>query len=386
MKNTPIKIFLIGFGLLIVPVLIFVGGSQSSSASTSNEMPTTPLSWCDRERAMEKSRPPLSKPIMSEEQYQQCIAALTAAPKTKVEKPIETPLPTRIYKETRVRRIVGNGILIEGPFGGYSFWGPLVFLPTDSWYERRGNKFIYVTAGVKRDPSPDRSHSAVLITVSDLAGNWINEGGIYEAPVQAGELTIVDAKGELLTLVTPKNEFMFFDVGSFTFITPDANTIASAAQRKTGTGIIVEKRGSPYTSYIVTNQWFLEKDGTRTTVFAGRTYGNSGEAVLLVTTSQGDPSLSEAKVYVVPGQQTSEWFYMRIFAVEQDKVFLVGNMGGKAVFDLSARRFLSPYEAAHLPDDPDLLTLEASFQKIRAEAKAQMSTATPKAATVTAYP
>jgi hypothetical protein len=61
--------------------------------------------------------------------------------------------------------------------------------------------------------------------------------------------------------------------------------------------------------------------------------------------------------------------------VNQDKVFLVGKRGGEYVFDLSAKRFLTPAETAQLPIDPDLLALEASFQKIRTEASIPSSSA-----------
>jgi hypothetical protein len=395
MKNKLLKLILLGLGLLILLAAIAIRGSRSNQVIAANGYPapnellTATLSPCDQEKALNDSRPPNSKPIMSEEDYQQCVAALTAAPKTKVLKPTETPLPTRSYKENRLRRIAGNGILIEGLLGMYN---PHSFVQTNAWYEKSGDRFIYVFGGVKKDPSPDRSHSAVTVIESDLAGNWLAEGGTYEAPVQAGELTIVDAKGEILTLTTPDGDILFFNVASRKFITPDPSMIASSDHRKAGNGVMVEKRDSPFSaSYIVYNHWFQDNNGKRLTIFSGRTPGGAGQAVVLITSSQGDPTASDQpEVYTVPGYIASEWEYLRIFAVNQDIVILAGKRGGEYVFDLSSKRFLSPAEVAQLTVDPDLLALEASFQKIRAEASAASSSvATPittTTPTVPAYP
>jgi hypothetical protein len=267
-------------------------------------------------------------------------------------------------------------------------YSPQIFMQTNTWYEKSGDRFIYVFGGVKRDTSPDMTHSAVAILVSDLAGNWLTEGGIYEAPVQAGELTIVDAKGSLLILTTPDDNLLFFEVASRKYITPDANTIASSAQRKAGNGVIVEKGGSPFNaSYIVSNHWFQDNNGKRVSVFSGRTPGKTGQAVILITTSQGAPTTSDQpEVYTVPGYSASEWNYLRIFTMYQDKVILTGNRGGEYVFDLGEKRFLTPFEAAQLPVDPNLLALDASFQKIRTEASSSSSTVTAITPTAPAYP
>ena len=181
---------------------------------------------------------------------------------------------------------------------------------------------------------------------------------------------------------------LFFDVPSRKFITPDADTVASSAQRKSGNGVVIDKGGSPFgASYIVSNHWVQEDNGKRLTIFSGRTPGEAGQAVLLITTSQGEPTASDqTEVYTVPGYSASQWEYLRIFAVDQDKVFLVGKFGWEHVFDLLAKRFLSQAEIAHLPVDPELLALEDSFKKIRAEASSSSSAATPTPPTVPAYP
>lgn len=390
MKNRLFSFLLLGFGVVILILAIMVRVGQSTQVTAANGYPApannsiATLNRCDQEKARNDARPPQSKSDMSEEEYQQCIAALTQAPKTKMLKPEETPLPTRSPKETRPRRIAGNGILIEGLLG---MRDPRVFVQTNTWYEKSGDRFIYVYGGIKRDASPDRTHSAVAVVVSDLAGNWLSEGGIYEAPIKAGELTILDARGSMLVLSTPNGDYLFFDVQSRKFITPDAKTLASSQQRKAGNGLLIEKRGSPFdSSYDVTNQWYQESNGKRITVFSGRTKEKNGQAVVLVTNSQGEPKTStQAEAYSVPDYVASDWEYLRIFNVNQDQVILVGKRGGKYVFDLPTKRFLTQSEAAQLPDDPDLISLEASFEQVRSEAskKSNNPVTTP---TLQAYP
>jgi hypothetical protein len=264
---------------------------------------------------------------------------------------------------------------------------PRSFVHTNTWYEKSGDRFIYVKGGVKIDPSPDRTHSAVDVTVSDLAGNWLAEGGIYEAPVRAGELTILDAQGELLVLSTPDGQLLFFDVPSRKYLTPDANTITSSEERIAGDGVIIEKTGSPYgDSYIVSNHWIRKNDGKYVSVFAGRKTGVGGQAVILVTTSQGEPTVTDKpEVCTIPGYSDFPTDYPRIFDVHEDKVFLVGKRGAEFVFDLSEKRFLSLAEIAHLPIDANLLALEESYQEIRKKASSN-SAITSTTPTAPAYP
>lgn len=392
MKIKMVKIMLPGFGIVILFLAVALRGEQLRQVTASNNYPApneiaiSTLSWCDREKATNDSRPTQSKPDMSEEEYQKCIAGLTAIPKTKILKPTEPPIPITPFKETRLRRIAGDGILIEGFLGRNS---PQVFDQTNTWYEKRGNQFIFVHGGVWRDASPDRSHSAVAVDVSDLAGQWLPGGGIYEAPIQAGELTIVNANGALLTLTTSGGELLFFDVPSRSFIKPSADIVATSAQWKAGPGKIVEKRGSPYNvSYIVNDHWFQENNGKRLSVFSGRTRGEIGQGVVMIVTSLGEPSLSDQpEVYVVPNFTASDTENLRIFTVSRDKVILVAKRGGEYVFDLTAKKFLTPVEAAQLPVDPDLLALETYYDQIREGAiNSGRSEIVPTATTTPAYP
>lgn len=392
MKNSFVGFLLLGLGIfvLIFAISVHVGRFARSMAAnsdfSSSRISSTPTNYCDEMKAWNDSRPPQSKLEMSEEAYQKCVTALTQVPKTRVYKPEETHIPTSVPKETRLRRIAGNGILIEGFMG---MRDPRVFVQTNTWYEKSGDRFVYVYGGIKRDASPDRSHSAVAVVVSDLAGNWLSEGGIYEAPVQAGELTILDAKGEILILSTPGGDNLFFDVPSRKFISPDADTLASSKQRKAGDGMVIEKRGSPFdSSYIVTNRLVLEKNGKRTSVFCGRTKSNNGQAVVVVTTSKSEPTISDPiETYSVPDFVASEWEFLRIFDVHQEKVILVGKRGGAYLFDLSTKKFLSRTEAAQLPDDPALLALEATYEKMRSEAAASVpGTVTPLTPEPADYP
>lgn len=266
---------------------------------------------------------------------------------------------------------------------------PSVFVQTNTWYEKISDRFIYVYGGIKRDASPDRTHSAVAVVVTDLAGNRLSEGGIYEAPITEGELTILDAKGALLIISTPDGNLLFFDVQSRKFISPDANFLASSQQRESGNGILLEIRGSPFdSSYDVTNQWYQEDNGERITVFSGRTKEKNGQAVVLLTTSQGEPNTSnQVEVYSVPGYVASDWEYLRIFQVKQEKVILVGKRGGEYVFDLSTKKFLTQSEVAQLPADLDLLALEKSYEQIRVEASTgSISTGTTPTPTLPPYP
>ncbi len=377
--------------MLILLVAIALRGSHLSQVNASvgypppNELPTSTLSWCDQEKKLNDARPPQSKPIMSDEDYSNCIAALTTAPQTKSIKPTIPPMPTRSYKETRLRRIAGSGILIEGLLGGFN---PQTFLQTNTWYEMSGDRFIYVYGGVKRDASPDMTHSAIAINVSDLAGRWLSEGGIYEAPVREGELTIIDAHGTLLTLQTTNGDILFFDLASRKYVTPGSNIVASSLVRNVGNGVIVEKSSSPFSSsYVVTNHWYKDDNGKRISIFAGRTPGNVGQAVLLITNSVGEPTISDQpEIYTISGFSASDTNYLRIFDVKGDKVFLASKRGGEFVFDISIKSFLTLEEISKLPVDPDLLALEASFQNIRIQASKSSGEITPTIPTSPAYP
>lgn len=392
MKNKLINAVLLGSGLVILVIAIALRANQSSQATASNGYPApnellkATSSWCDQQKTLSDSQPAQSKPIMSEDEYKQCIAALTAAPQSKSLKPLMTPIPTRPFVETRLRRLAGDGILIEGLFGGFD---PQSFLQTNTWYEKQGDRFIYAYGGIKRDASPDRTHSAVALLVSDLAGKWLSEGGVYEAPIQAGELTILDARGTLITLTTPDGNLLFFDVASRKYMTPDANIMASSAKRDSGNGLLVETKSSPFAaSYIISNHWYQDDNGKRLSVFAGRTSGSAGQAVVLVTTTTGDPrSSDQPEVYTIPGYSASDTNYLRIFDVSQNKVILVGKRGGEYVFDLSTKMFLSSAEIAQIPNDPNLLQLEAYFQKVRMESQTSgNSTETPTPQSSPAYP
>jgi len=383
---------LLGSGLFILFCAIMVRVSKLTQVTASNGYPapvdnsSVALNQCDQKKARNDARPSQSKSDLSDEDYQQCITALTQAPKTQTLKPEVTKLPTRIPKETHTRRIAGNGILIEGLLG---MRDPSVFVQTNTWYEKISDRFIYVYGGIKRDASPDRTHSAVAVVVTDLAGNRLSEGGIYEAPITEGELTILDAKGALLIISTPDGNLLFFDVQSRKFISPDANFLASSQQRESGNGILLEIRGSPFdSSYDVTNQWYQEDNGERITVFSGRTKEKNGQAVVLLTTSQGEPNTSnQVEVYSVPGYVASDWEYLRIFQVKQEKVILVGKRGGEYVFDLSTKKFLTQSEVAQLPADLDLLALEKSYEQIRVEASTgSISTGTTPTPTLPPYP
>jgi hypothetical protein len=107
MKSKLVNFLLLGSGLVILLAAIVVRGNQLNQATAANgypapeELSTATISVCDQEKALNASRPP-DKPVISEQEYQQCVAALTAAPNNKVLKPVETPLPTSVYKETRL--------------------------------------------------------------------------------------------------------------------------------------------------------------------------------------------------------------------------------------------------------------------------------------------
>jgi hypothetical protein len=111
-----------------------------------------------------------------------------------------------------------------------------------------------------------------------------------------------------------------------------------------------------------------------------------GQAVILVTTSLGEPAATDKpEVYVIPGYSDFNMDYPRIFDVHDDKVILVGKRGAEFVFDLSEKRFLSLAEIAHLPVDAVLLALEESYQEIRTKASSN-SAITSTTPTAPAYP
>lgn len=285
-------------------------------------------------------------------------SALTVSPNTLI--PMETPVPTLEYKEDRPRRVSSGGIIIYGLLSKYS---PTVFLQTNTWYGKLNDRLVYIYGGIKRDASPDLTRSAVAVDIYDLSGNILPDSAMYVAPVQEGLLTIVDKNNDNLILISEKNKILLFNVISHEFNMPDEGTGQTLMKRNADGGFIVENEQSPFGGlYQISNQWYQEIGGKRLTVFSGITTGTDHHGVLVVTSSQTSPSLSDkTEIYNLPYDGSMESSHLRIFNVLQGKIILAGWRGEKFVFDLSTRKFLSQAEIENLPEEASLKDLEKNL-------------------------
>jgi hypothetical protein len=284
------------------------------------------------------------------------VLTVTPSPVPDFISPTIPPTSIVTYKINYPRRMAGAGVIIWNfPLNA----SPLEFWQTNAWYEKKQDKYIYVFAGSERDGgvSADLTHGAVHVMVTNQFPNNLPGGGTYEAPINNGPITIVDANGEILTLVSDDGSILYFDVASRQFTVPDSPDSSKVFSRQSNNGTIIEKGTSPFSgqSYTFYNQWYKEIKSERITVYAGLD-NNNHNGILLVVTSNGAPQIGNTtNIYSVPNQ----FIYFRIFDVNGDLITFVNNELRQFVFDVSARRFLSDSEIDNLPVDPAVATYEA---------------------------
>ncbi len=274
-------------------------------------------------------------------------------------KPTEIPVPTSDFKEMRLRRTAGAGIII---YGVEARIRPTAFSQTNTWYERKGNEFIYVFGGAKRSPdgSLDLSEGAVFVDRLSLSREFLSGKETYPTPIKAGPVTIVDANGEQLTLSTQDGHTFIFNVASRKYINPPGFQVDVPAKRGVGNGFIVEDGRSLFSAqlYEFENQWVSVSTEKRTTVYVGRENVANGRGTVLVFETKGEPTLADTPRKFFTSNQSSS---LRIFDVIGDQLILASVRGECYTFDMGTNLLTGPI-LTFKSYDPRLATLEASFQ------------------------
>lgn len=342
---------------VLVPKGIQLGQASNLNSDSGNTSPNQET-LCEQ-RYQFATDLPEEKRKPFEEEYDACIAALTITPDSNLSKAISTSESKAPIKEDRPRRVAGAGLII---YGIQAVVSPEVFLQTNTWYEYKNERYLYVFGGSERIPagSPDSSQGAILIDILDQYRRHTTEGGIYETPTKNGPVTIVDAQGEQLTLVAQDGTIFFFNVASRTFVNPSGLNPQKNFERLAGKGTLIENGGSPFSGgkYVFVNRWEKETNGRRTTVYVGEEKGSQGQGILLIANSIGEPKAQDpTEVMTFPVTSPT----LRIFDVKENLITMVGRWGETYVYDLASRRFLSKAEINLLPTDPAVTAFEASL-------------------------
>lgn len=364
-------ILLLGFGVILIAVAIFTKTTNLNLAfAAENPYPPpdptiegtpTPKNICEKIYANRNTLPAGEKRNITQKQFVECLDSLEEATKTNKTKITLTTVPTVEMKEKRTRRLAGSGIIIYGLTAKVP---PSLFWQTNTWYTLADDKFIYVFGGSMRDSSADLSRSAVLIEISDLNGNTIAGGGIFQAPSSIGPLSIVNASGEILTLISDAGNVLYFDVNTETFINDQVDKPAYA-ERKTDTGIIVDDPNILKTqdSYVFSNYWIGINKNSKVYVFVGRENLPNGKGVLAIINSDTPPlSVEKADIIMIPNSKTSSHNTIRIFDVKNNKVVMVGRWGETFVFDLNTHEFIKEKDAQAFLVDKELEAKEAYYK------------------------
>lgn len=359
---------LILLGILILILMILSQGIKPGTAYDQNLAypgPETNLliigiqhenSACDMLYAQSQNLPPEKDKLMNEQDYKNCLNALSLTTDKKQDKPTDVPLPASDVMEMRPRRTAGAGIII---FGVVSRISPTTFYQTNTWYEKKGDSYIYVFAGANRasDGSGDLSDGTIFIDILNNKRDFIPGGGVYPTPIKAGPVTIVDANGEKITLSTQDGHVFYFDVDSRKYINPQGIPNNVSVKREIGIGCIVEDGRSPFIeqSFVFENQWYNKINGKRITVFAGKENDPNGRGVVMVVESIEEPTLNDNKQFFFTESQSSA---LRVFEIRENLLILVGVKGETFTFDIDSYKLSGPI-LVYTNDDPLLTTYEA---------------------------
>lgn len=360
-----------------------VGNYAYPVPDPTNEKLMNNLTICDQMYNLGRNLPEYKEKVMDDEEYKSCLRALTTTPSDASLKLLESPMPTSYIREMRPRRVAGSGIIIYGITPRIS---PTLFIQTNAWYEKSGEKFIYVFGGAQRsqeDPY-DFSSGAIVIDMISTDHQFISGGGIYPTPIKAGLVTIVDAEGEKIVLATADGHVFFFDLNTRSYINSGDGSQAAPSQREAGGGVIVQDGRSPFSgeAYQFENQWSVEKKGRRITVFAGQEAPFLGRGVVMVVESEGIPTAKDSPNFYFLSDQGA---HFRIFEVKDNLITIVGRHGEAYLYDLNTRQFSSPI-FIYPTSDTRLSTMEASFENRTGQSSEENPILTPTIVSRQPYP
>jgi len=341
---------LIGIATLTLLGLTFVNMFAGPQATASNAapgggsgvLPPAAETLCAPSFPEKNQLPPGNpKRAFLEQDYQSCVAAQQSPlppPNSKSVPTSEPPVPANI-----ARRAAGAGTIVEN---GLAPLPAMAYVIVNSWYQETGNKRTIVYAGARRDDpgaSTGAAQGIVVVMVETLDHHALPQaGGEYPTPTQVGAVSIVDGNGMQLTLAAEDGTAFFFDVASGKFITPGP---PSPVQRGAGKGVIVESGVTPASlgNYTFENQWSEDTPNEHITVWAGSEQSNDRQGAVVVTvTSRSQPAGAlKEDAYVTP----LPFGPVRVVEANGEQLVLATSSGGRFVFDLPSRQFISSPEA-----------------------------------------
>jgi hypothetical protein len=258
--------------------------------------------------------------------------------------------------DTRYRRIAGDGILSlnAGNFPG--------ILATSEWEEKKGSNLIDVTAGLFFDSRYNTEKGGVLVQVYDEYRQPAPGGGSYVTPQADGTVTIIDAQGEQLTLLSRNGTVFTFDVATRKFISSAMPMVANKPQRTASQGTIVEDGASAFTSqgYATSNRWYQDQGSRRITALVGTKKDNPDQGYLILANSPANSdAVTDSQAYPLPKQGGP----LRIVDARNNQIVVILNgdlpmSRGVFIFDIAEKRFLSDQERQALPQDPAVLAYD----------------------------
>jgi len=281
---------------------------------------------------------------MEEKAYQECVEAFQTPTPPRGTKPSPPMTPEPTVLANIFQRAAGAGMIVEGDVTSQYLVPAMNYVTLNSWrYTETGGKRALVIAGAKKDDSNgylDISQGVVIVMIMEVINDQQVPGSseVYQTPIKAGPVRIVDANGMQLILVTASGKAFFFNVALRKFVSPDPS---SPVRRASGVGTIVETGITPFPieNYAFENQWYKEVGSQRIAVFAGSEQQNYWQGVLIVAvTSSSQPTTPSAlETYLTPDQAGPIW----IVEAEGERLILATRAGTKFIFDVASRQFVS---------------------------------------------
>lgn len=341
LKISLIGVVFVSLVFLLLGVL-WVFFPKKSLLATANPYPEpdekikslspNPEAFCAQWFMLSDDLPPEKKKA-EEERYKNCVDARKSPfpPVKAYQTPMYTVEPTRIANLPR--RKAGDGTIVEtslAPFPSY-----LAFY--NQWYIETNGKITRVFAGARRGDGavpfdrPWKGLVFVEVTSSDKTQAYPAEGGFYETPEKPGYLRIIDARGQMLTLLAENGQVYTFDVSTRQYLKSEKDFVYT---RKAGDGVLIENNATELRtdSMVIYNQWYVDKDGQRITVLAGQDDAGTG-LVSVIATSLDEQKVFSHENYLTPIGP------LRIFDAQNERLTLIS---GEYifVFDVAARKFV----------------------------------------------
>lgn len=225
---------LIAFLALAIKTATAIGFPDSNTLSTPSTASTLSTeALCARLLTSSGDLPP-EKRVAREESYQKCLEArkvvATQYPDINPLMRLKTITPVIIYPSPDPGRRAGVGKIVES--SGPSL--PSYLIAENEWWLEENGKLLGVYAitqrgdGVGELPKPWQGMVWVEVMTLDKSKHFSNEEGIYQLPVKAGRMKIVDAQGQRLVLRAENGMTFYFDVPARRFVSSLTEIVPTA--------------------------------------------------------------------------------------------------------------------------------------------------------------